>query len=206
MKNLTLGLSALLALSVATPVRAQYGSMGVFTWNWSYPASDTKEYLENDSWVGLMLEGRRYMSPTLSASLGVGFNEFYENTNRLIEIDNLAISGNQYRNVLLVPMLVGLQYNFARDGETRPYVGLGAGAYYSDQLMDIGIYTFEADVWHFGVAPQVGVLIPSSNRDTKFVLDVRYHLPIAAGGYIGDESLSMAYWTVGAGLSWSSGY
>jgi hypothetical protein len=173
--------------------------------SWSYPSGDTKDFTDNDSWVGAMLEGRRFVNPRVTASLGFAWNEFYENTDRLVDLGNGAISGDQYRDINVFPMLIGAEYYMGESGRARPYIGLGAGAYYVDQLMDIGVFTYDSNDWHFGIAPRAGVLIPSANRDTNFVIDFKYHLPFEAGDYLGDESRSWQYWTLGVGLSWSTG-
>jgi hypothetical protein len=177
----------------------------VFTWNWSYPDGDLKDFIDNDSWVGLTFEGRKFINEQTSASLGFIWNEFYENTDRIIQLENGAISGDQYRDINAFPILLGFQRYFGESGRARPYLGLGAGAYYFDQLLDIGVFTYDETDWHFGIAPQAGILIPSRNRDTRFVVDFRYHYPFEGGQYLGGEPRSFSYWTLGLGVSWSAG-
>ncbi len=198
-------LAAILILASAQSARAAYGAIGVFTWNWSYPDGDLKNFIENDSWLGLTLEGRKFVKTNMTASLGFCWNEFHENTESIIELENGAISGSQYRDVNAFPMLVGAQYYFGEEGHLRPYIGLNAGAYYFDQMLDVGVFTYDAEDWHFGIAPQAGVWIPTANRDTRLIVDLRYHYPFEAGDYLGGESRSFSYWTVGLGFSWSAG-
>ena len=197
----------LLLIACVGNAHAQSNPMGVFTWHWSMPTSDTNEFTDNDSWLGASLEGRLFpWSHRMSVGASFGWNEFYNTTSEVIEFTREplsgSVSGRQYRHLAVYPMLATGQYYFGREGAARPYVGLGAGAYYIRQLMDIGIYTVEANNWHFGVAPEFGVLIPTSaGYGTEAAVTLRYHYPFEAGEYIGG-SKSFSYFTLGVGVSW----
>lgn len=194
----------------AGDLHAQGNKMGVFTWNWSYPASDTKTYTDNDSWLGASLEGQYFpKADNLSIGVNFGWNEFYNTTYETINFGDDrwggAISGRQYRHLAMYPMLATGHFYMGGKESTRPYFGLGAGAYYIRQLADIGIYTIETDSWHFGLMPEVGVLIPMSGGGygKRASISVRYHYPFEGGEYIGG-SKSFQYFTAAVGFSWES--
>jgi hypothetical protein len=76
------------------------------------------------------------------------------------------------------------------------YIGLGAGAYYIREQMDVGTYTIEKTNWVFGVAPEAGVRI-NTKSDLQFALFGRYHYPVDAGRFLPDDPASMQYLSVG---------
>jgi hypothetical protein len=179
-------------------------TIGAFTWNYSQPVSDTNEFTDNDSWLGAGLEGRTALGLG-NTSIGVlfGWNEFHDTSDRLIELPSGAISGGQYRNLNIYPMLVTGHYYFGEYGTPRPYIGLGAGMYYVRQLLDIGFNALEAQDWHFGLAPEFGVLIPAGRgNEAGTIISLRYHYPFEGGEYWGGEK-SYSYVTFGVGFCWS---
>jgi hypothetical protein len=177
--------------------------MGLFTWSYSLPVSDTKDYITNDSWIGMTLEGRRWIRPNVTASLSIGFTEFYENTDKLISVENGDVSGQQYRNLQMIPIMAGVQRYFGEERGSRPYIGLTAGAHYTDQLLDIGLYTVKSDNWHFSIAPEFGVVIPALfGGQGQNVIGVRYTYPFEAGNYLGGQKRSWSHVSIFFGFAW----
>jgi outer membrane protein W len=71
------------------------------------------------------------------------------------------------------PLLATGNYYFLTDPRAaRPYAGLGVGAYAAERRLDVGIWTMADTSWHFGLAPEVGVVLPLARRNltvsTKF--------------------------------------
>jgi hypothetical protein len=208
MKKLVCAVLALGLLAVATESgHAQTGRYGTFTWNYSLPTGDTKDFTDNDSWLGLSLEGHQLLSERSSLGLVFGWNEFYHDTRDLIEIENGAVSGDQYRHLNTFPMLADLRLYFGQTGASRPYLGCGVGAYYIRQFMDLGPYTLEADAWHFGIAPEFGVQIPSrKGTGAMTAINLRFHMPMDEGNYLGNQAQSFTYWSISLGASWVIGW
>jgi hypothetical protein len=208
MRKSYLAIALCLLTLCAGNAHAQGNAMGVFTWNWSLPVSDTKTFTDNDSWLGASLAGRYFpRSDRFSIGADFGWNEFYNTTSEVIEFESGslsgAVSGRQYRNLNIFPMLATGHFYFGNEGTARPYLGFGAGAYYIRELMDIGLYSIQTQNWHFGISPEFGVLIPTAaGYGKQAVVSLRYHYPLEAGDdYIGG-SQSFAYWTLGVGISW----
>jgi outer membrane protein W len=191
------------SLLLAGAVQAQPGmKLGIFSYGMSLPTGDAKDYTDNDSWLNLSFEGQYMMKTNVSLGFMFAWNELYANTTELIPLESGAIWGDQYRDLNIFPMTAGAQYYFGEGkGATAPYVGLYAGAYYIRQILDIGLSSFTKNNWHFGVAPQIGVLVPTGSHWGRYAnLSVRYNYPIEGGDYLGGKSKSFNYVTFSIGI------
>ncbi|HEX3158843.1 MAG TPA: hypothetical protein VHQ45_10030 [Gemmatimonadaceae bacterium] len=193
------------AVGVAWPIEraAAQQYLGSLTYNLGIPTGDTQDFTDNESWLGFTFEGQWLVRPNVSAGLLLGWNEFYHRTDTTLPLENGAISGGQYRHLNIFPMLVGGKYYInggASIGTTiAPYVGVSAGTYYVRQLFDIGTVEFTDTGWLFGVAPELGILVPV-RAGSVAVLNARYNLPFSSGSFLGDESQSFQYWTISVGV------
>jgi hypothetical protein len=65
----------------------------------------------------------------------------------------------------------------------------------------------EADAWHFGVAPEFGLLIPSrKGTGAMTAINLRLHVPLEAGDYLGGQERSWSYLGISLGASWVIGW
>ncbi len=152
----------LIVIMLATAANAQYG-LGVVTYDITFPSGDLKEFTDNESWRGITIEGRKFFRPQLSAGLSWAWRTFHENTDELITFDGGAASGNQFRTIYVSPILAVFHaylYDPWSNATILPYAGLGVGTYWIEKKLDMGIYTISDSNWHFGLAPEVGVMIP----------------------------------------------
>ncbi len=191
------------ALSVcvcATPLAAVAQSMGGVSYSWSLPTGDLENFIDNDSWVGFALEGRKFVKPGMSVGLYFGWNEFYENTDEPIILGTTIITGDQYRDLNSFQMMGNAHVYTGKYGSGRLFVGINAGAYYMRQLVDVGVFTFETDNWHFGVAPEIGYMFPGGGRHTNFMIRAMLHYPFASGDYLGGQSRTFQYLSIGIGV------
>ena len=79
-----------------------------------------------------------------------------------------------------------VEYHFGQDNSIRPYLGLGAGVYYTIQRFDIGLASLKEDGFRFGLAPEVGVLIPLY-FGSRILLGARYDHAFTSGETLGSE-------------------
>ncbi|MGH9259853.1 MAG: hypothetical protein ACRD08_08155, partial [Acidimicrobiales bacterium] len=187
-------LGVAVAGAVPAPAHAQ-GKLGALTYSWSMPADQTKQYADNDSWLGLTVEGRAMQDRT-SVGILLGWNSFYNRTSQTINLPQGAITGDQYRSLQIFPLLANAHLYFGETRAPRMYVGVNAGAYYVHQVLDIGLSSLTTDNWHFGVAPEVGFMIPKRGRfGAVSIINVRYHYPLEGGDYLGGQALTLPYWT-----------
>jgi len=193
-------LAAMLLPNVAS---AQDGVEGI-TYNYSFPAVDLDKYVGKDSWYGVTLDLRRPLPqrPHLLVGLSSGWYVFYDNANRTIDFGQGAVSGQQYRNFNIVPILAGATLMLGDSKVTHLFVGFNGGGYYARQQLDIGLYSFEESNWHWGVAPEAGIVVPMQYGHSAAYVNVRYHLLYKAGGYLGDQSMELGFLTLGVGGAW----
>ena len=193
-----LPLAAALLVGAARPAVAQ--NVIGWSYDWAMPMGDMKDYIENDSWLGFGLDLRTFKSENVSFGLSVSYSEFYENTTDLIELPSGAISGQQYRHLFAVPLMLSAFYHGGHAGYgARPYIGLNAGAYYFHQEFNVGAIFTDNSNWIFGVAPEVGLLLPVRGT-VGTVLHVRYNYPMSAGSFLSREARSFQYLSVGIGF------
>lgn len=205
-RPLTLLAAALCAAAAPAAARAQY--LSTLTYSVSFPTGDTKDFVDNDSWIGVNFEGQRFISPTVSAGLSFGFNEFYHRENSTIQITNGATTGESYRHLNVFPILVTAHFYPNRhsgrgygEARTLPYAMLGAGTYFIRQVFDFGVFEFTEDAWHFGLAPEIGILVPLQ-RGGAATLNARYNYPFEAGNYTLTGKSSFNFWSINLGVAY----
>jgi hypothetical protein len=200
-------LNALLALTVlaaASGGTASAESLSTITWGISTPLGDTKDFIDSTSFLGVEFNYRHFTSDRVSIGGSVGWNVFDQKRTDLVSIRtddfNGDISGTQFRYINAFPIMATAHYYMGDTDGTHAYVGGRAGLYYVRQRVELGTVAFQADGWHFGVAPEVGIVAPLS-YSTKLIANVQYHLPLSSGTYLGNESRSWQYIGFNVGLA-----
>ena len=192
-------LTMLIVTMLATAAHAQYG-LGIVTYDIAFPSGDLKEFTDNESWRGITIEGRKCLGPQFSAGLSWAWTTFHENTDELIGFDGGAASGNQFRTFYVSPILATFQlymYDPWSNATILPYAGLGIGTYWIEKRLDMGVYTISDSNWHFGFAPEVGVMVPMG-YNSHLVAAFRYNYAFGrrdAGPY--------NFWGFKIGAAWS---
>lgn len=199
--------SSILVLIITASVSAQ--SLGSLTYNVSFPTSKLQDFVNDVSWRGFGLEGRWFSNKNISVGLSFAWTVFDQRTTELIQVVNEGVSGTvsgtQVRVVNSLPILATAHYYVGkRRDQFRFYFGTGAGMYYIKQRLEIGLVAFESDNWHFGLAPEAGVLI-SLNRDFTMIFNAKYNYAFSAGEPLGGgDDNSYAYWGINVGFVWQS--
>lgn len=180
------------ALALPLPLAAQEGwedrVLAIGRYQWSLPAGDTKDFTDNDSWLGFAIEGRRFIAGDLSTSFLVGWTEFHDRTDQ------------EDRNLRVIPVMLGGQRYVGRPGGVQPYVGLYLGMYWIRQSLDSESSDFTADAVLFGLAPEVGLAIPL-RPEVAMIIGTRYDVPFSGGDFLGGGQ-SFRYWSLGLGLAY----
>jgi hypothetical protein len=195
------------AVGAAWPVEraAAQEYLGSLNYSLGIPTGDTRDFTDNESWLGLTFEGQWFVRPNASAGLLFGWNEFYQRTDEALPLENGTISGGQYRHLNVFPMLVTAKFYLNGDASigtaVAPYAGVSTGAYYVRQLFDIGTAEFTDDGWLFGLSPELGVLFPLASGSVG-MLNARYNYPFSGGNFLGDASRSFQYWTISLGVAY----
>jgi len=194
--------ATLLPVGVATAQYRPY--MGTFGYTMAQPTGDTKDFVNAYSWLGFAIEGDWFQRSNLSTGFILGWQELYnEKTGDSFAFANGTATGRTYRHITSLPILLKARYWGGEDRSTcRPFGGLALGTYWMKQLVDFGIYTADDDHWHFGVAPEVGVLM-TTRGGVGWTLNARWNYPVAAGDYLGGKKQSWSYWGIGIGATYS---
>lgn len=182
--------------------------LGILSYNTALPMGKTSDYISDFSWKGFSFEGRTFTNRNWSFGGMFGWNIFDQKITDLIEIDDetkgTTISGTQIRYTNSFPLMVNGHYHFGkRKNSLRPFMGLGLGTYYIVQRFEIGIFQREVSNWHFGLAPEVGVLL-SLSRNTSLVFSVKYNYAFSAGKTVyGDTDNTQSYLGFNLGLAFA---
>lgn len=170
-----------LVLFVAAPACAQDWFWGA-TWGMSMADGATREYISSTSFRNFGLEGRKFVAPNTSVGVSFNWTVLNEKTVKTSQIPGGAISGTQFRYINAFPLLLTAHKYFGDDESKMLYVGGGIGAYAVKRRTEIGLFAVDTDSWHFGLAPEVGFLMPLGWRAKGF-LNARYHLTSESEGF-----------------------
>jgi len=178
--------------------------LGTFNYTMAAPSGDSKDFANNYSWLGFTLEGDWFLKQKLSAGFVGGWQEIHkEQSGDSFQFDNGTATGRSYRHLMSIPLLARVRYWGGSPGQTfHPFVGLATGTYWMKQTVDFGIYSADVDHWHFGLAPEVGVLV-ASHSGVAWTLNARYNYPFAAGDYLNGNTASWSYIGIGIGIAYT---
>ncbi len=193
----------LVLIAIASSALAQ-DNITAITYQISQPLGDFEKFIGETSWIGLGLEGRRYRSPSSKLTFGFAFawNVFDEKSSDTQVFDSGAVTGTQRRYVNSLPFLLTTNYYFNRKNSIKPFIGIGAGAYYIIQRLDIGVWKFEETNWHFGIAPEAGFQFPLG--EIEGIFSFKYNYALKAGESVGGgESREYQYLSVIIGLAYA---
>jgi hypothetical protein len=175
------------------------------TYEMSFPTSNLKDFTDNTSFRGIGVGVRKFVTPNISVGGFLGWNVFNEETDELISIEeeeyDADISGTQFRYFNTVPLLFSTHYFFGKSETMMPFVGMNIGTYYMRQRLEIGVYAFEESNWHFGIAPEAGVIFPTG-YDSGIIANFRYNYAFESGESLTGESNSFAFWSLNLGVTY----
>jgi len=179
-------------------------NMTAITYQPSVPLADLEEYIGKTSWLGWGLEGRRFRDASSKVTLGFSFawHVFDEELTGTQTFESGALTGRQHRYLNSLPFLItGDYYLNRKTGGVKPFIGVGAGAYYIVQRVEVGVFKREASSWNFGVEGEVGLQIPFD--EIEGILAARYHYAFGAGETISGDEKDFSYVTAVIGLAYT---
>jgi hypothetical protein len=197
----------LAALFAGTAMAQEGRVLSGISWNIGLPVGRMADFMDKASYGGFGFEARKFLTDDFSVGGSFSWNYWSEKTGDIIELKSGAVSGTQIRYVNSFPLLVNAHFYLGgKRDQIRPYLGLNLGAYYLLERLDMGIYTFDHDTWHFGVSPEAGFLV-EIERDTYLTLTGRYNYGVSSGEALnGTDDNSFAYWGINLGVSWMTGW
>jgi outer membrane protein W len=184
MKNISkiiLGMSLIVTLNGNAQVVDYYSTVN---YAFGLPLGETRDFISNASFRGFSFEFGRFFTGELSFGFLFAWNVFHESLPRdTYELEDMTFTGNLYRYINAFPLLAVARYHFSPDSRFRPYLGLASGAYVVNKVSDFGLHRFEHKNWHFGLAPEAGLIIGIGD-EAHVNLGVRYHHAFPSGGEV----------------------
>ncbi len=161
-----------------------------------FGTADLNDFISNTSFRGVSIDYRKLVQPNLGIGFTLGWNVFYEDLeNDTYTIENISITGKQYRYGNYVPVMLAASY-YHNPGETIvPFAGIGVGTIYSHRRTDMNRYQYQRTAWNFAFQPEIGVLI-SSNPDNAVSISAKYNHGFQAGNEL-DEAQSYLSLNIG---------
>ena len=180
-----------------------------FTWNFGFTSDRLSEYIPNNSYRGFGIEGRRFFDKNISGGLSLSWNIFDQRISDPIMLDEEefggTITGTQTRYVNAFPLLANAHYYYGNRNDFRVFFGCGAGVYYILQRLDLGVWRLESNNWHFGLAPEAGILIPLGDGQSHIIVTGKYNHAFSSGKSLGgNEDNTYSYWSLNFGFAFSS--
>jgi outer membrane protein W len=165
-----------------------------FTYQTALSAGDTKDFVDQFSWRNVGVEARSMINQNASVGVFFGWNVFNKEVDGTIALGAVDVSGYQSRFINAVPMLVTAHYYLGSRSGPRPYLGAGVGTYWIENRLELGLTSVTVANWHFGLAPEVGVIIPTQAMAETY-LSVKYNYAFEA------NDIQRTYWTFGIGFA-----
>ncbi len=188
-----------LALLLSSGAQAQQWYWGM-SYGMATPVSDTKDFTNSTSWRNFGLDIMAVVKPNTTVGVSFGWNVFNEITPTVSSISGIEIAGTQFRYINSLPILVNVRRFLGTRGRARPFIGVGVGPHLVKQRVDVGLWTISEDTWHFGVAPEVGLVVPVGSGVHGFV-NAKYNYAAPAG----DPGRKHSYFGLNIGFAWASG-
>lgn len=200
-------LIAVLIMMSAGEVFSQTGLSSYITdfqYSVTLNSGKTSDYISKPGWFGFSVNYSKFIKRNVSAGITVGWNvTAMQEVNKLEVLKNGAVYGTQGRYFNHFPMLANVGYYFNNNrSNIIPYVKANAGVYYINQRLTLGVYEYRNDNWHFGVAPEVGVLINMS-RGIGLTLSGKFNYAFDSGTRLsGDETNDHSFFNINLGIAY----
>lgn len=183
MKKLKTIFISILFLVMAVTGYSQY--LATVGYTMSFASGETTDFINNASFRGITLDGRGFLTDNFSLGGSINWTTFYDNpAEQTISDGALSITGVPYKYLNACPILFTAHYyTGVPDEGLRVFGGVGLGTYYINQRTDMGLWSSIDDHWHFGFAPEIGVLIPMG-FSSKIILSVKWNYALKSNDSI----------------------
>ncbi len=198
----------LLVLIFVTAVMSQ--NLTTVTWEVGVPVSKIAEFTDATSYAGIGISQRKFLDQSNSLGFVIGWNIFDEKVQDPININleriNGTISGTQIRAINVFPILAGFHHYFGSFSGPRAVIGFNTGVYYIAQRLDMGVYRFQSNNWHFGIAPELSFLVPIEDF-TELMITGKYNYAFDSGTSVGGkENNFYSFWNINIGFAMNSNF
>ncbi|MBS1561752.1 MAG: hypothetical protein JSS89_09120 [Bacteroidetes bacterium] len=192
-------------VSGGTSASAQQRYLTSLNWSIGFPTGNLDNYTPSTSFSGFSADLRFLQPDRTFFGVSGGWNYFSDLLrNATVSVENGAIYGTQVRTVNAIPLLASAGM-FFDDGTSNmhPYAAINVGAYSVNQRVEIGLVQINNNNWHFGVAPEVGLMI-DLERTTAFNAQARYNRALSSGTALnGSSDNSYGWWSLNLGFTFT---
>ena len=196
-KYFLISILAIGTLLMVNPVAAQYETHWELQWNISIPTSDFEEYINETSIRGIEFGGYYHFETNVMLGGAVGYGAFFKKTDRkTIEYDNNTVTAIHFRDLYSWYFMGEAGYAYQSDFFMTPFARLGIGAYYTEQVNQIGLLYWRDESWDFGLRPEIGALMEVPNSGMGFMINAKYNTVFNYG----NDLQNLNYFTFGAGI------
>ncbi len=156
--------------------------LATVSYTMSFPTGEAADFISKASFRGITLDGRGFLSDRVSIGGAINWTAFYEKQDeQTITEGSLSITGVPYKYINACPILANVHvYTGVTDDGIRIFGGVGVGTYYINQRTDMGLWTLQDDHWHFGFAPEIGILFPLGGS-TDIIASVKWNYAVKSG-------------------------
>ena len=196
MKKILLFASFLL-LFASHNIHSQGKNLVTVNWDINFPTSDLHNFLNNEdiSLAGISFDYRYMFSENTSVGFYFAWDFFNGSDRGLTSLDNTDVSGLRLFYVNYLPFMLSGHYYLGESGGTRAYFGGGLGAVRSLQRTEIGTLSIENNNWHFGLYPEIGILIPFSTEGAVSI-GGKYNVAFETS-----DSITYSYFSINIGIT-----
>ena len=134
---------------------------------WDAAIPTNPDFLTKMSFAGWRIEYRHFVKSNISVGIGISrnyFSQYFESQQYTTRDESMTMTTDMQREIVTVPITVNGYYHFKSRRDTKPYVGLGLGAQYSDQTAYFNIYVIREKNWGFVARPEIGIVLTSEER------------------------------------------
>jgi len=143
----------------------------------SVAVGSSADFASNFGYRGFAL-GLRYMvNEMFSVGIESGWSFRDDKRRETTSIEGprrtLTLTSGQIRSSEVIPITATAHYYL--DAESViPYGGIALGGYYTRRDVDVGLWYSSQDSWHFGFAPEVGIIVPTGSIQVLTALRFNY--------------------------------
>lgn len=184
----------------AAPAQAQHNFLSAMEYSIAAPLGESQQF-GGTSWSGANWEGRWMYRGRMSIGALIGFNEFYRRDNGTTTFPAGAVSGDQYRHLLVIPFLVTTAWYSGKYDDPRWYVGVDVGPQLTEQSFQLGFDLRRKTNWGLAVVPEVGLAFQAWYA-TGGIVALRYHLPTESSAFLGSPSRHLGYVSLSMGFGY----
>lgn len=163
MKKLFILLAVLTGAGIFHTTEAQLLNLN---YRMSAPLGDSHDFISRMSFRGASASYHHFVTERLAIGLELSWTTHYKHledatNNFLLGDEKVTITGDQFRYLNVVPLLVSGRYFFTdEDALICPYAGIGIGTNWAETRLEVGHFVAKEKGWQFAIAPEIGCIIP----------------------------------------------